>query len=53
MRDPILEQLIKLQQRLDTFLARIDELDRLFRTYIALTQADKTGVPPLPPSSVN
>jgi hypothetical protein len=51
--DPVLETLIKMQQRLDTALLRIDELERLLQCYFELTRALRTGIPPSPLPSVN
>jgi hypothetical protein len=53
MNDPVLEKLIELQQQMDAFLTRLDELERLFARYIELTRAPKTGAPPPPPARVN
>ena len=51
--DPVLDRLIKMQQRLDAALLRIDELERLLQRYFELTRALQTGAPPPPPLSVN
>jgi hypothetical protein len=53
MDNPVLEKLIEFQQRLDLVLARIDELESVFKRYIELTQSLRAGVPPPPPPRVN
>jgi hypothetical protein len=49
----VLEKLIGLQQQMDTFLLRLDALERLFQRYIELTKMIDTGAPPPPPARVN
>jgi hypothetical protein len=51
--DPVLERLIKLQQQMDAFLMRLDELERLFQRYVESTKMIETGVPPPPAPRVN
>jgi hypothetical protein len=53
MNDPVLERLIGLQQQMDAFLTRLDELECLFKRYCELTRTIETGVPPSPPPPVN
>jgi hypothetical protein len=51
--DPVLEKLIGLQQQMDAFLMRLDEVERLFRRYVELTKMIEPGVPPPPAPRVN
>src|SRR5262249_40486630 len=51
--DPVLSKLKEMNERLDLFLARLDELERIFQRYIELTRAIQTGVPPPPAPRVN
>jgi len=48
--DPVLDRLIEMQQKLDLNLARLDELERVFKQCIELTRAIIPGASP-PPSA--
>jgi len=52
--DPLLAKLIEMQQKLDAALARLDELEQVFKRYIELTnRIIGTGEAPSPPPRVN